>query len=326
MCKLNESVTELSLYDIVNAPGVSTDLSHINTPAVVKGYQPKDKEDQEAIKLAFTGADIVIIPAGIPRKPGMTRADLFKINAGIVRSLVTGVAKYCPKAALLIISNPVNATVVIAAEELKKYGVFDPAKLFGVTTLDSVRAETFLGELLKVPASKLRGEITVVGGHSGDTIVPLLNVNKDVGAKVAKMSSETLAAYVNRVQYGGDEVVKAKAGKGSATLSMALAGYRFAQLIIDSIEGNSVSRSNNLPDAAYVYLPGIPGGEALVKKFGVEYFAAPVVLGKGGKIAKVLDVFGSLSDLETKLINVAIDGLKASISQGSLFVNGSPKL
>jgi malate dehydrogenase len=170
---------------------------------------------------AFSGADIVVIPAGIPRKPGMTRDDLFKINAGIVRDLVTGCAKHCPKAFLLIISNPVNSTVPIAAEVLKANGVFDPTRLFGVTTLDVVRSETFVAEI--VGASD-PGKLTipVIGGHSGETIVPLFSLAKPP----VNITGEALDKLTHRVQYGGDEVVKAKDGLGSATLSMAYAGYR----------------------------------------------------------------------------------------------------
>jgi malate dehydrogenase len=139
----------------------------------VTGYLPKD----DGMEKAFTGTDIFVIPAGIPRKPGMTRDDLFKINAGIVRDLITGVAKYAPKAYVLIISNPVNSTVPIAAEVLKAHGVFDPTRLFGVTTLDVVRAETFIGEITgnKNPSEQT---IPVIGGHSGETIVPLFSQAK----------------------------------------------------------------------------------------------------------------------------------------------------
>jgi len=102
----------------------------------------------------------------------MTRDDLFKINAGIVRDLIKGVAQHCPKAFVLVISNPVNSTVPIAAEVLKEAGVFDAKKLFGVTTLDVVRAETFVADVTgaKTPADT---KIPVIGGHSGETIVPL---------------------------------------------------------------------------------------------------------------------------------------------------------
>ena len=123
----------------------------------------------------------------------MTRDDLFKINAGIVRDLVKGISEFAPKAFVLVISNPVNSTVPIAAEVLKAAGVFDPKRLFGVTTLDVVRAETFTqvfsGE--KVPSA---ATIPVVGGHSGETIVPLFS-------KVSpafKIPADKYDALVNR--------------------------------------------------------------------------------------------------------------------------------
>lgn len=149
----------------------------------------------------------------------MTRDDLFKINAGIVKGLIEVIAEVAPKAYILIISNPVNSTVPIAAEVLKAKGVFDAKRLFGVTTLDVVRAETFVAEIVgeKTPSNLT---IPVVGGHSGETIVPLFS---QAGVKIP---ADKLEALVNRVQFGGDEVVKAKDGAGSATLSMAYAGYR----------------------------------------------------------------------------------------------------
>jgi len=165
----------------------------------------------------------LILTLGITGKPGMTRDDLFKINAGIVKGLIEVIAEVAPKAYILIISNPVNSTVPIAAEVLKAKGVFDPKRLFGVTTLDVVRAETFVAEIVgeKTPSSLT---IPVVGGHSGETIVPLFS---QAGVSIP---ADKLEALVNRVQFGGDEVVKAKDGAGSATLSMAYAGFRYASL------------------------------------------------------------------------------------------------
>jgi malate dehydrogenase len=126
LLKLNDNITELALYDIVNSPGVAADLSHINTPAKVTGYLPPN----DGLKNALTNAHLIVIPAGVPRKPGMTRDDLFKINAGIVRDLATGIAKYSPDAYVLVISNPVNSTVPIIVEVLKKHGVFNAKKSF----------------------------------------------------------------------------------------------------------------------------------------------------------------------------------------------------
>ena len=107
----------------------------------------------------------------------MTRDDLFKINAGIVKGLVEGIAEHCPEAYILVISNPVNSTVPIAAEVLTNAGKFNPKKLFGVTTLDVVRAETFVQAITgaKDPADT---KIPVIGGHSGETIVPLFSQAK----------------------------------------------------------------------------------------------------------------------------------------------------
>lgn len=322
LLKLNPQVSQLALFDIVNAKGVAADLSHINTPAQVTGHQPADKQDNTAITAALQGTDLVIIPAGVPRKPGMTRADLFNINASIIRDLVANIAKTAPKAAILIISNPVNATVPIAAEVLKKLGVFNPKKLFGVTTLDSVRAETFLGELIGESPSSLKGKLSVIGGHSGDTIVPLTNVNSSVAAKVRNIPAVKYKEFVHRVQFGGDEVVKAKNGAGSATLSMAFAGYRFAEGVLASLVGQATDTSG-VPDSSYIYLPGVPRGDVLAKELKVDFFSVPVVL-KNGEIDSFIDPFKlNVTSEEKQLVDVALDGLQKSIVQGTNFVKGS---
>jgi malate dehydrogenase len=124
----------------------------------------------------------------------MTRDDLFKINAGIVQGIVKGIAEFCPKSFILVISNPVNSTVPIAAETLKAAGVFDPKRLFGVTTLDVVRAETFVQDITgeRDPSKTV---IPVIGGHSGETIVPLFSQAKPA----VKIPDDKLDALVNRM-------------------------------------------------------------------------------------------------------------------------------
>lgn len=139
------------------------------------------------------GADVVVIPAGVPRKPGMTRDDLFNINAGIVKSLADACAKACPKAMFLIISNPVNSTVPIFAQSLKAQGVYNKQRLFGVTTLDVVRANTFVADNQKFDVSKTN--VPVIGGHAGTTILPLLS-----NVAGANFSEEDIAALTHRIQ------------------------------------------------------------------------------------------------------------------------------
>ncbi|KAL9122976.1 MAG: hypothetical protein Q9187_000460 [Circinaria calcarea] len=244
----------------------------------------------------------------------MTRDDLFKINAGIVRTLVEGVAQYCPKAFILVISNPVNSTVPIAAEVMKKAGVFDAKRLFGVTTLDVVRAETFVQDITgeKDPSKTV---IPVVGGHSGETIVPLFSQAKPA----VKIPEDKLDTLVKRVQFGGDEVVKAKDGAGSATLSMAYAGFRFAEKIIKAIKGE-----RGIVEPTYIYLPGVSGGEAIAKETGVDYFSVPVELGPSGA-EHANNPLGSVNEFEKKLLEACIQGLKGNIEKGVDFVHNPPQ-
>jgi len=306
LLKNSPLVTELALYDVVAAPGVAADLSHISTASKVTGYLPAD----DGLKKALTGADIVVCPAGLPRKPGMTRDDLFQKNASIVQTLAEGCAQYCPKAFFLIISNPVNSTVPIFAEVLKKHNVFDPKKLFGVTTLDVVRAKTFVAEIAGGSATEY--VIPVVGGHSGVTIVPLLSQAKPA----AKIEGDKLDALVNRIQFGGDEVVKAKDGAGSATLSMAYAGFRFAELIMKAVGGET-----GIVEPTFIHLDGCPGGDEVKKECnGVEYFSCPVELGPEG-VKKALP-YGKVTDYEKKLIDACLPDLASNIKKGVEFVTG----
>jgi malate dehydrogenase len=265
LLKTSHLVDELALYDVVNTPGVAADLSHISSPAKTTGYLPAN----DGAKAAFKDADIIVIPAGIPRKPGMTRDDLFKINAGIVKGLIEVAAEVAPNAFILVISNPVNSTVPISAEVLKAKKVFNAQKLFGVTTLDIVRAETFVAGITgESQPHKLT--VPVIGGHSGDTIVPLFSKI----SPSATIPDDKYDALVNRVQFGGDEVVKAKDGGGSATLSMAYAGFRFAEKVLRAAKGEK-----GLVEPSYVYLPGVPGGDAIAKETGVDFFSVPIELG-----------------------------------------------
>jgi malate dehydrogenase len=125
LLKLDNKVTELSLFDVVRTQGVAADISHCNSPAKATGFVGK-----EEIGKALAGAQVVVIPAGVPRKPGMSRDDLFNTNASIVKGLAEDCAVHCPNALFLIISNPVNSTVPIFAETLKAKGESSSSSLF----------------------------------------------------------------------------------------------------------------------------------------------------------------------------------------------------
>merc|ERR1711972_1019611 len=256
LLKLNPAVTKLNLYDIVHTPGVAADLSHIETPGRVTGF--KGQEQGEA---SLEGAEIVVIPAGVPRKPGMTRDDLFNTNASIVATIAAASAKVCPKAMIAIISNPVNSTVPIASEMFKKAGCYNPNTIFGVTTLDVVRSNEFIGSLKGIDPADVN--CPVVGGHAGITIMPLISQC----TPAVDFEPDTLKALTERIQDAGTEVVKAKAGAGSATLSMAYAAARFTDSLIKGMNGQE-----GVVECAYV-------ASDLTE---CKYFSTPVLLGPNG--------------------------------------------
>merc|ERR1712080_402068 len=229
LLKVNPAITQLHLYDIVNTPGVAADLSHIETKAKTVGFVGADQLLQ-----SLEGMEIVVIPAGVPRKPGMTRDDLFNTNASIVANLAKACAEACPDAIVAIISNPVNSTVPIASELFKKAGKYNPNKIFGVTTLDIVRANTFIANLKGLDPADV--DCPVIGGHAGTTIMPLISQC----TPPVEFPADQLKALTESIQDAGTEVVKAKAGAGSATLSMAYAAARFTDSVMKAKAGQEV--------------------------------------------------------------------------------------
>merc|ERR1719198_2923800 len=175
--------------------------------------------------------------------------------------LVSAIAEHCPGAMICMISNPVNSTVPIAAETLKQKGVYDKKKLFGVTTLDVVRAKTFYAEKKGLETAKV--DVPVVGGHAGITILPLLSQ----ATPKAALTDDEIDALTKRTQDGGTEVVAAKAGKGSATLSMAYAGALFGDAVLRGLDG-----APDVVECSYV--------ESTITE--APYFSSKVKLGPNG--------------------------------------------
>jgi len=227
----------------------------------------------------------------------MTRDDLFNTNASIVKALVEGCAEFCPEAVLAIISNPVNSTVPIAAEILKKKGVYDKTKLCGVTTLDVCRANTFVAASQGWNPKDV--SVTVIGGHAGITILPLFSQVPGM-----KVSDEELEKLTVRTQFGGDEVVQAKAGTGSATLSMAYAGYIFTENVLKALRGEE-----GIVQCAFV--------ESTLTD--APFFASPCKFGKNG-IEEVMG-FGELSAYEKKWLDKMMPELKSQIQKGIDFAS-----
>ncbi|TPP64788.1 malate dehydrogenase [Fasciola gigantica] len=313
LLKQSPLVSHLSLYDIAHVKGVAADLSHIETRAQVTAHDgPSQLAD------CLKDADIVLIPAGVPRKPGMTRDDLFNTNASIVAQLTHACALHCPKAMICIITNPVNCTVPIAAEMLKKNGVYDPHRLFGVTTLDVVRSNTFIADA----KAKNRCTKGFLSGHwrpfRGNNLAGHFTVF--ASSFVPAVSSIALGCYTRisgtfpfhrqnereklttRIQNAGTEVVEAKAGAGSATLSMAYSGVRFATSLMEAMTGRA-----GVVECAFV--------QSDVSE--CEFFATPITLGPNG-VERNMGI-GKLNEYEIELLKIVIPELKKNIKRGKEF-------
>ncbi|MEI4259833.1 MAG: malate dehydrogenase [Candidatus Dasytiphilus stammeri] len=279
---------ELFLYDIKPIIlGVGLDLSHIPTPVKVQS-------SRDIIK-ALYGADIVVITAGVTRKPGMNRSDLFSINAGMIYNFSQQIAQLCPEAMIAVITNPLNTTVCIIAEVLKKYGCCNKKKIFGITTLDVLRTLSFISEY-KISCNNLH--VTVIGGHSSVTILPLLSHISGVSFTEAEVISLT-----NKVRNAGTEVVNAKYGQGSASLSMASAGAQFIISLFRVLNGEK-----NIVECAYIE------GNGKYAKF----FSQPFVLNKEG--VSQLKNLKPLSSFEKSEIKTMIPLLEEDIKMGEEFV------
>jgi malate dehydrogenase len=296
LLKSNSHISHLSLYDIVHTHGVAADISHCSSPAKVTGHL-----GPQQLREALEGCSVVAIPAGVPRKPGMTRDDLFNTNASIVRDLADACAKFSPNAIICIIANPVNSTVPIASEAFISRGVYDPKRIFGVTSLDIIRANTFISQAKGLDVNQVN--CPVVGGHSGVTIVPLISQC----SPPVSFPMDERAAMTTRIQNAGTEVVEAKAGQGSATLSMAFAGNRFISSILEALNGES-----GVIECAFVR------SEVTEAK----YFSTPLLLGKNG-IEKNFGL-GKMIDFEVNLIKNALPELQKNIKKGEEFIAKNP--
>ena len=226
-------------------------------------------------------SDVIIITAGVPRKPGMTRDDLLGINLKIIKQVGEGIKKSSPNAFVICITNPLDVIVMA----LQKYSGLPKNKVVGMAgILDSSRFIYFLSQELKVPVQKIKS--FVLGGH-GDTMVAMLGSTEINGKKIldlvkeGKITKERLDAIVDRTKKGGAEIVK-YLEKGSAFYAPAASGVEMAEAYLKD-------QKKQLPCACYL------NGEYGVKDI---YAGVPVIIGKNG-VEKVIEI--SLSDEEKRL-------------------------
>jgi len=235
-------------------------------------------------------SDVIIITAGIPRKPGMTRDDLLEINLKIIKQVAEGIKNTSPNAFVICITNPLDVIVMA----LQKYSGLPKNMVVGMAgILDTSRFKYFLSQELKVPVKKI--ESLVLGGH-GDAMVSMLNHTKVDGTllldlvKKGKIKKEILDKIVERTKNGGAEIVKFLE-KGSAFYAPAASGVEMAESYLKDLK-------KQLPCAAYL------DGEYGVKNL---YAGVPVIIGKGG-IETVVEI--NLSIEEKQSFDYSINAVK----------------
>jgi malate dehydrogenase len=234
---------------------------------------------------ASAGSDIVIITAGIPRKPGMSRDDLLATNRGIMRDVTRQVAKYSPETILIVVSNPLDAMCHVAMEE----SGFPKNRVIGMAgVLDSARFRAFIAEELKVSVENVHA--LVLGGH-GDTMVPLPRFSTVAGVPITEMMTpERIDALVTRTRSGGAEIV--------GLLKTGSAYYAPASGAVEMAESILKDKNKILPCA--VYLEGEYGISGL-------FVGVPVKLGKNG-VEQILEL--KLSSEEAKALSKSAASVK----------------
>ena len=217
-------------------------------------------------------SDVIIITAGVPRKPGMTRDDLLGINLKIIKQVAEGIKKTSPNAFVICITNPLDVIVMA----LQKYSGFPKNKVVGMAgILDSSRFIYFLSEELKIPVQKIKS--FVLGGH-GDSMVAMLGSTEVEGKKISdlvkegKITKERLEQIVDRTKKGGAEIVK-YLEKGSAFYAPAASGVEMAECYLKDLK-------KKLPCA--VYLNGEYGAKNI-------YAGVPVIIGSKG-VEKIIEI------------------------------------
>ena len=298
LLKLNPRIGQLALYDIaksaVPAKGVAADVADVNTFAQVSGFA-----GEEELPKALEGADIVVMAAGVPRKPGMTRDDLFRINAGIAASLAESIKAHAPPHCFVpIITNPVNSVVPIVNHILKA-----SSRVAGVTTLDVIRASRLLGQRLGKDPREI--QVPVVGGHAGKTIVPLFSQAIPLGCTKSLTQAE-VEELDRLVQDAGTLVVDSYNGSGSAKLSMAYAASRFIDAVLRGLSGDK-----GVVECCYAETKG-------------GYFATPFVLGRNGLESQ--HPLGNVNEYERIRIDEARQKLDADIKVGLEFLQVNHKV
>ena len=277
-----KELADVVLFDVAEgiAKGKALDISHSNS---VDGHDINvtGTSSYDDIK----DSDVIIVTAGVPRKPGMTREDLLGTNLKIIKQVAEGIKKKSPNAFVICITNPLDVIVMA----LQKYSGLSFNKVVGMAgILDTSRFKYFLSRELKVPVKNISS--LVLGGH-GDTMVPMPNHTTINGKPIIELiKKEKLDEIINKTRKGGAEIIKLLE-RGSAFYAPAASGVEMAESYLKNLK-------KTLPCAAYL------NGEYGVKNI---YAGVPVIIGSKG-VEKVIEI--KLEQKERENFETSIKAVK----------------
>lgn len=275
----------VALVDIVEGvpQGKALDIAE---SAPIYGYDTRLLGSNEYDVIA--DSDIVVVTAGLPRKPGMSRDDLLDANAKIMTSVCQNIKVKAPGATVIIVSNPLDAMCHVA---LQVTG-FPQNRVFGMAgVLDTARFRTFIAEELNVSIEQVQAFI--LGGH-GDSMVPMVRYTNVAGIPISELlPAETIERLVNRARTGGAEIVQ--------LLKTGSAFYAPSASVVEMVESIAKDKKKILPCS--VYLQGEYGVNGL-------YVGVPVKLGKNG-IEQIIEV--KLTETERNELNVSIEDVRQNV-------------
>jgi malate dehydrogenase len=288
---------DVALFDVFGGVAAGKALD-ITQSSPVEGFDAAMTGGSDYASLA--GADVVIVTAGFPRMPGMSRDDLVAKNAGVIAQVAEGIKQNCPNAFVIVITNPLDAMVWVMQQ---KSGL-PPEKVVGMAgVLDSARFRLFLAEEFKVSVEDVTA--FVLGGH-GDSMVPLVRYSTVAGIPIPDLiamgwtTQEKIDAIVTRTANGGGEIVKLLE-KGSAFYAPASSAVAMAESYLRD-------KKRVLPCAAY-----------LSGQYGIKdlYVGVPVVIGAGG-VERIVEI--KLNEAEKAAFDKSCDGVRSLIEASKQLV------
>ncbi|XP_076679580.1 malate dehydrogenase, mitochondrial [Andrena cerasifolii] len=294
--KQSSLIDELAIYDCKCTYGLALDLNYIDTRCKVSTCNASAR----CLKQTLEGAKIVMIVGDRAIKKKSSPDEILKRNADTLSDLLPTIIKYCPGAMVAVVMSPINSLIPLAVEMYKKAGVHEYNRLFGVISLECVRANSFFAEMVGIEPECVT--VPVIGGSCPETCVPIFSQARPCN----RLSQQEALRLTNALRVTDEEISRMNEGNEASSFAMAFGAARFCVSLCKAL-----GHQRGVVESAYVRSCVIPE---------ITYFAAPLELGPDG-VQKHLGI-PPLNDYECKLLKAAVPVLKRAIALGEALALG----